>query len=116
VLQSDLARANEGIRLTLAGLERANHAGISAEHLSALGGETVRESLERSGPLRVANFTPRELEVLRHVVLGLTNPEIADRLGLTTNTVKTYWQSTMRKLQARNRVEAVAAARSIGLV
>ncbi|MGH8861771.1 MAG: response regulator [Jatrophihabitantaceae bacterium] len=66
------------------------------------------------GPLRGALFrvglTRREYEVLRLVAAGQTNPEIAEEIGLTRNTVKTYLQSAMNKLGARNRVEAIAKA------
>lgn len=48
--------------------------------------------------------------MLRFVAAGQTNPEIAEELGLTRNTVKTYLQSAMSKLGARNRVEAIAKA------
>jgi DNA-binding CsgD family transcriptional regulator len=64
----------------------------------------LRQALYRAG------LTRREYEVLRLVGAGLTNPEIADELGLTRNTVKTYLQSAMSKLGARNRVEAIAKA------
>jgi DNA-binding NarL/FixJ family response regulator len=57
-----------------------------------------------------AGLTRREYEVLRLVAAGHTNPEIAEKLGLTRNTVKTYLQNTMTKLGARNRVEAIAKA------
>lgn len=55
-------------------------------------------------------LTRREYQVLRLVAAGHTNPEVADELGLTRNTVKTYLQSAMSKLGARNRVEAIAKA------
>ncbi|WP_326598991.1 response regulator transcription factor [Streptomyces sp. NBC_01803] len=64
----------------------------------------VTEALIRTG------LTPREYEVLRWVAVGRTNPEIAEQLGLTRNTVKAYLQSAMAKLGAHNRVEAVARA------
>ncbi|MEU5693896.1 response regulator transcription factor [Actinosynnema sp. NPDC020468] len=52
----------------------------------------------------------REYEVVRLAATGRTNPEIAEELGLTRNTVKTYLQTAMQKLGARNRVEAVRRA------
>ena len=67
-------------------------------------GGRLREALYRAG------LTRREYEVLRLVAAGHTNPEIADELGLTRNTVKTYLQSAMSKLGAHNRVEAIAKA------
>jgi DNA-binding NarL/FixJ family response regulator len=57
-----------------------------------------------------AGITKREYEVLRLVAAGNTNPEIAEELGLARNTVKTYLQTAMVKLGARNRVEAIAKA------
>ena len=66
--------------------------------------------------LRAAGLTRREYDILRHVAMGETNPEIALALGLTRNTVKTYLQRTLEKLGARNRVEAVARANERGLL
>jgi DNA-binding NarL/FixJ family response regulator len=66
--------------------------------------------------LRENGLTRREYEILRHVAMGETNPEIADTLGLTRNTVKTYLQRALEKLGARNRVEAVARANERGIL
>lgn len=44
------------------------------------------------------------------------HPEIAEVLGLTRNTVKTYLQRTLEKLGARNRVEALARANECGIL
>jgi two-component system, NarL family, nitrate/nitrite response regulator NarL len=62
------------------------------------------------------NLTTREYDVLRRVALGETNPEIAEALALTRNTVKSYLQSAFGKLDARNRVEAIIRAREAGLL
>jgi DNA-binding NarL/FixJ family response regulator len=66
--------------------------------------------------LRDHGLTRREYEILRHVAMGETNPEIAAALGLTRNTVKTYLQRTLEKLGARNRVEALARANQLGIL
>jgi DNA-binding NarL/FixJ family response regulator len=66
--------------------------------------------------LREHGLTRREYEILRHVAMGQTNPEIAAALGLTRNTVKTYLQRTLEKLGARNRVEALARANQLGIL
>ncbi|HWD01043.1 MAG TPA: response regulator transcription factor [Amycolatopsis sp.] len=72
--------------------------------LDASASDRLQEALVRVG------LTRREYQVLRLVATGHTNPEVADELGLTRNTVKTYLQSAMGKLGARNRVEAIAKA------
>lgn len=72
--------------------------------VDASASDRLQEALVRVG------LTRREYQVLRLVATGHTNPEVADELGLTRNTVKTYLQSAMGKLGARNRVEAIAKA------
>ncbi|MCF8610545.1 LuxR C-terminal-related transcriptional regulator [Gordonia sp. HY285] len=62
------------------------------------------------------HLSPREYEVLSHVALGCGNGEIADRLGLRPETVKSYLRTIMTKLEVRNRREAVVAARRHGLL
>jgi DNA-binding NarL/FixJ family response regulator len=66
--------------------------------------------------LREHGLTPREYDILRHVAMGETNPEIAAALGLTRNTVKTYLQRALEKLGARNRVEALSRASQLGIL
>jgi DNA-binding NarL/FixJ family response regulator len=61
-------------------------------------------------------LTPREHEILRKVAAGMTNIEIARELGLAHNTIKTYFQRTLEKLGARNRVEALLRADEKGLL
>ncbi|MFF9910010.1 LuxR C-terminal-related transcriptional regulator [Streptomyces sp. NPDC013457] len=71
-----------------------------------------------AGPERPAgvSLTPRELDVLAAVATGATNAVAAERLGLRAETVKGYLRSTMRKLGAHTRLEAVVAARRAGLL
>ncbi|WMX44321.1 helix-turn-helix transcriptional regulator [Streptomyces roseicoloratus] len=59
-------------------------------------------------------LTPRETDVLAAVASGATNAAVARRLGLSPETVKGYLRSSMRKLGAHNRLEAVVAARRAG--
>jgi len=56
-------------------------------------------------------LTPREDQILSQVSVGATNKEIALRLNISEKTVKYYMTNIMQKLQVRNRVEAVVAAR-----
>jgi DNA-binding NarL/FixJ family response regulator len=61
-------------------------------------------------------LTDREQQVLELVVEGLTNPQIADRLYLSENTIKKYLHNILEKLHLNNRVEAAIFAVREGLV
>ena len=76
----------------------------------------VSDDARRSRTLTRLGLTRREYEVLRLAAEGKTNPEIALSTDLTRNTIKTYLQSALHKLGARNRVEAIAKAGEAGLL
>ena len=67
-------------------------------------------------PEAVDELTPRELEVLEHLVSGASNKEIAAALCVTEHTVKLHLGNILNKLHARNRVQAAVYAVHQGLV
>lgn len=64
---------------------------------------------------RMVTLTPREQEIVRLVLAGLLNKEIADRLGLALVTVKVHRGRAMKKLAAGNPAELAHIARLAGL-
>jgi len=61
-------------------------------------------------------FSERELDVLRELISGDSNAEIAERLGIAPSTVKFHVQNMLEKTGMHTRTELAAIARSIGIV
>lgn len=61
-------------------------------------------------------LTPRELEVLRLVATGLSNAEVAGRIGRTEGTVKVHLKNILQKLDAHDRTAAVTTALQRGFI
>jgi NarL family two-component system response regulator LiaR len=66
--------------------------------------------------LETLGITPRELEILTLIAQGLSNREIATRLFVSENTVKTHCSRAFDKLGARRRTEAVQLGKQLGLL
>jgi len=82
-----------------------------------LAARLLSESKETASPdslatPQTARLTAREQEIVNLLSDGLSNQEIAERLGLAENTVKHYMMPILQKLGARNRTEAAIIART----
>jgi two-component system response regulator NreC len=122
-MQDDPAFAREAFRLGAKAFVVKHAAG--AELVDAIRaasrGETyvnpligARLAAEPEGP--PGGLTPREIEVLRLVAAGFTNPEIAEKLVISIRTVETHRAAIHRKLDTSSRAEVVAFARNQGLL
>jgi DNA-binding CsgD family transcriptional regulator len=66
--------------------------------------------------LRQLGITPRELEILEAIAAGLSTREIAAKLFVSENTVKTHSSRLFDKLHAKRRTQAVQIAKEAGLI
>jgi DNA-binding NarL/FixJ family response regulator len=74
------------------------------------------ETAVTSAAVPAVRLSPREQEVLQLVSEGYSNSMIAGRLHLSENTIKTYVENLLTRLNARNRAEAVATASRQNLI
>jgi len=68
------------------------------------------------GQVASLGLTPRELEILVLIAEGLSNREIAERVHVSENTVKTHSSRVFDKLGARRRTQAVQMAKTLRLI
>jgi two-component system, NarL family, response regulator LiaR len=66
--------------------------------------------------LQELGITKRELEILQLIATGMSNREIAEKLFVSENTVKTHSSRLFDKLNARRRTQAVQIAKDLGLI
>jgi DNA-binding CsgD family transcriptional regulator len=99
----------------LAAYDRIVIGGVLPQAGAALAATRV-ETPVSSGSVPAVRLSPREQEVLQLVSEGYSNSMIAGRLHLSENTIKTYVENLLSRLNARNRAEAVAAASRQNLI
>jgi ATP/maltotriose-dependent transcriptional regulator MalT len=68
------------------------------------------------GAVERLGLTPRELEILELIASGLSNREIAERVSVSENTVKTHSSRVLDKLGARRRTQAVQRGKELRLI
>jgi DNA-binding CsgD family transcriptional regulator len=68
------------------------------------------------GKLESLGITPRELEILELIASGLSNREIAERVHVSENTIKTHSSRVFDKLGARRRTQAVQLGKELRLI
>jgi DNA-binding CsgD family transcriptional regulator len=69
-----------------------------------------------AGRLEQLGITPRELEILQLIAAGLSNREIAEKLFVSENTVKTHSKRLFDKLSAKRRTQAVQIGKELRLI
>jgi DNA-binding NarL/FixJ family response regulator len=121
--QADPALLGRAIEAGCAGLVTKDHAvtDLVAAVRAAERGEThfaggPSRGRSSDGHAPGGRLSPRELEVVRLLVRGCSNQEIATELHLSVNTVRNHLQAVLRKLAVASRLEAAAAAIRLGLV
>ena len=78
---------------------------------------TIETVLNRQEPSLIqTDLSPREIEVLHLIAQGFSNQEIADRLFVSLNTVKSHSSNVFVKLDVKRRTQAVQKARELGLL
>lgn len=97
-----LQRAVRGLRTGDLPMSRA----MAAEVVRSLAGDRRRTGSGKAADHPLADLSDREHEVLRHLGDGLTDREIASRLGISPRTVETHVGSILHKLGVKNRAQA----------
>jgi predicted ATPase/DNA-binding CsgD family transcriptional regulator len=87
-----------------------------ARRLRELGVKGIPRGPRPSTRANPANLTAREVEILKHLGEGLSNPEIARRLHLSSKTVGHHVSSILAKLEVHNRTEALKKAMRLNIL
>ena len=109
-----------GLKLTGSGTNyRANYGpnvGPDGRNYGLEGGNSEKPFVRNAARLEQLGITRREMEILEAIASGLSNREIASRLYVSENTVKTHAASVFEKLNAKRRTQAVQLAKAAGLI
>lgn len=100
-VDDDFEKLTKGVQLVVQGecwLRR---------NLLALALSSSRESVAAKYVLEEDVLTKREIEIVRLIVSGFSNRDIADKLFISTNTVKTHVSNLYKKIDVTNRVQAI---------
>ena len=113
-------------------LERAKAIGVDSFWYKEVSEEPIIELMKRTmegesiypdktpdvsfGNIKSTDLSKREIEVLREVIMGFTNAEIAERLNISQHTVRDYIQVIMEKTGYRTRTELAVKARETGII
>lgn len=113
-------------------LERAKAIGVDSFWYKEVSEEPILELMDRTmagesiypdstpavsfGNIKSTDLSKREIEVLREVIMGFTNAEIAERLNISQHTVRDYIQVIMEKTGYRTRTELAVKARETGII
>jgi PAS domain S-box-containing protein len=87
-------------------------------HPESFAGDPVAGAPIEGEPMKQSksDLTPRELDVIACLALGMTGPEIADELYVSSETVRTHVRNAMVKMNAHTRAQLVATALAEGLI
>lgn len=113
-------------------MEKAKAIGIESFWYKEASEETILNIIERTlagesiypeetpvvqlGLAKSTEFTPKEIQVLRLLTTGAVNEEIAEKMAISSNTVKTHIQHLMQKTGFKSRTQLAIQARLSGLV
>ena len=100
------------VRVSVSSVPLKNGDGVM---IGSFGLVQVLGELEPSSE-RAPRLSPREREVLTLLAAGASTAQMAQHLGISTETVRNHVKGVLRGLGARSRVEAVAKGRSVGLI
>lgn len=87
---------------------------VSLDYVGRLLKALKEELSHKPSPKKI--LTKQEMNILILLAEGLLNKEIADRLQITSGTVKFHLKNVYRKLEAHNRIQALQQARQLGLL